>query len=74
MNVWTSTSRGRSRGTADAVDSRSHSTSSDPRPCYACGGVNFTATEETRVRHGRYELTEADRVFLRVQGIDPDVR
>ena len=44
-----------------------------PRPCYACGGVNFTAIPSERtVRCARYALTEADKMFLRAQGIEPD--
>lgn len=42
-----------------------------PRPCHKCGGVQFDARPPKHTR-GFYELTDADRVFLRVQGIHPE--
>lgn len=42
-----------------------------PRPCTRCGGTNFDA-QPKKHSINKYELTDADRDFLRCQRIDPE--
>lgn len=42
-----------------------------PRPCRTCGGTNFDAQPPLHSKH-KFELTQEDRIFLRVQGIIPE--
>jgi hypothetical protein len=42
-----------------------------PAPCRVCGGINFDLQPKKHSQYG-YSLTKEDRVFLLVQGIDPE--
>lgn len=43
----------------------------DTKPCINCGSTHLLTTPKPHARYF-YELTDYDRIFLRVQRIDPE--